>query len=432
MAWGQNENGQLGSGTYNSTSNVPVAVKNLTGVQAISAGGEFSLALLGNGTVQAWGNDSRGQLGSKSAEGEEERRPAATCRCRSAALSGVTAVAAGADHALALLGNGTVMAWGEDSFGELGNGTITAHDETPGAVTGLSGVTAIAAGGAGQRRAAGHGRRDDLGHEPPRHARQRRRQRLSAVPVPVVGLGKVASISAGGAHMLAYGEPIPVDHRRQPETRLDRGRHHRHDHRRQLHRRDRRQVRRGGREQLHGRIGDHDHRHRPRGHRHGRRHRHHPLGHEPDRRQRPLHLRAAAGRDQAVGQDGTGGGRHDRDDHRHRIHRRHRRQLRRRCRRPSFTVNSSTSITAISPASSGGLSDVRVTNADGVQRDHGQGPLQVHPVGDRGQPERRLGDRRRERDGDRQRLRARQRRPRSSSAKPPPRRSAARASRAAR
>ena len=37
-------------------------------------------------------------------------------------LSGVTAVAAGDDHSLALLSNGTVMAWGDGQQGQLGNG----------------------------------------------------------------------------------------------------------------------------------------------------------------------------------------------------------------------------------------------------------------------------------------------------------------------
>ena len=71
-------------------------------------------------------------------------------------LSGVTAIAAGGEHTLALLSNGTVMAWGNNERGQLGNGSIKSSG-APVAVKGLTGVTAIAAGrqlqpGAARRR----------------------------------------------------------------------------------------------------------------------------------------------------------------------------------------------------------------------------------------------------------------------------------------
>ena len=61
-AWGANESGQLGTGD-NQESVVPLAVKGLTGATAIAAGKEHALALLSNGTVKAWGNNEDGQLG---------------------------------------------------------------------------------------------------------------------------------------------------------------------------------------------------------------------------------------------------------------------------------------------------------------------------------------------------------------------------------
>ena len=48
-------------------------------------------------------------------------------------LTGMTAVAAGGSHSLALRQDGTVHAWGDNSVNELGMGT-SAFNPTPGQV----------------------------------------------------------------------------------------------------------------------------------------------------------------------------------------------------------------------------------------------------------------------------------------------------------
>jgi len=140
VAWGSNSYGQLGDGNTEK-SKTPVAVKGLTGVTAISvgAGGSHSLALLGSGTIVAWGNNQFGQLG----DGTEENSdvPVAV-----SGLSGVSAISAGGRHSLARMANGTVEAWGSDELEQLGDGT-TKNSPLPKAVAGVSGVTGIAAGG---------------------------------------------------------------------------------------------------------------------------------------------------------------------------------------------------------------------------------------------------------------------------------------------
>jgi RHS repeat-associated protein len=138
-AWGNNEFGQLGDGIagLGTSSNVPVSVKNLTGVTAISAGGAYSLALLSNGTVMAWGDNNEGELG---VEGGSADVPVLV-----SGLSGVVAISAGGGHALAALSNGSVVAWGSDAGGELGNGT-DGGVYLPATVPGLTGVKAVAAG----------------------------------------------------------------------------------------------------------------------------------------------------------------------------------------------------------------------------------------------------------------------------------------------
>jgi alpha-tubulin suppressor-like RCC1 family protein len=204
MAWGANESGQLGTGGITAR-NVPTAVKRLTGVAAISAGGEFSLALLSNGTVQAWGNDEHGQLGNAKVEEGASTVPVAV-----EGLTGVTAVAAGFNHGLALSSGGTVMGWGDDSFGELGNGTTRAQEISPVAVSGLSGVETISAGGQNSAALLSSGAVMTWGCNASGALGDGLSTSMSDVPVPVVGLTKAASISAGRFDMLAYGEPIPT------------------------------------------------------------------------------------------------------------------------------------------------------------------------------------------------------------------------------
>ena len=93
----------------------------LSGVTAISAGYDHSLALKDDGTVRSWGCGSgAGQCGVPSG------------------LSGVTAIAAALTHNLALKSDGTVVAWG------CGGGNDYGQCSVP---SGLSGVTAIAAAG---------------------------------------------------------------------------------------------------------------------------------------------------------------------------------------------------------------------------------------------------------------------------------------------
>ncbi|TYQ14895.1 UNVERIFIED_CONTAM: alpha-tubulin suppressor-like RCC1 family protein [Acetivibrio alkalicellulosi] len=60
--WGRNDFGQLGNGTYESTT-VPIQVENLDNVKSISATSERVLALKEDGTIWAWGRNDIGQLG---------------------------------------------------------------------------------------------------------------------------------------------------------------------------------------------------------------------------------------------------------------------------------------------------------------------------------------------------------------------------------
>ena len=140
-AWGLNSNGELGDGTTTSPRLVPVTVTNLTSVTGISAGAIFSLALLSNSTVRAWGDNNLGELGDGTTT-DRKTNVVVT------GLSNVVAIAAGRYHSLALLSDGTVRSWGTNNFGQLGDGTTNKFRLTSVAVTNLSNVVAIAAGAA--------------------------------------------------------------------------------------------------------------------------------------------------------------------------------------------------------------------------------------------------------------------------------------------
>ena len=138
MAWGRNDSGELGDGTTGDSEFsrlLPVAVKDLTGVTAVAAGQDHSMALKSNGNVWAWGRNTEGQVGGTN---DKELVPVEV-----AGLTGVTAIEGGQRHSMALKSDGTVWAWGSAI---LGDGTADRRSLTPVKVKELTGVTAIAAG----------------------------------------------------------------------------------------------------------------------------------------------------------------------------------------------------------------------------------------------------------------------------------------------
>ena len=125
-AWGQNQSNQLGNDVVATTGlfrGLPVKVKNvagtgdLTGATAIASGPNFSLALVNSGVV-AWGENPYGQLGDNSTT--QRARPVEVLNSSLTPLTGVTAIAAGGNHSLALTSNG-LMSWGLNGFGQLGD-----------------------------------------------------------------------------------------------------------------------------------------------------------------------------------------------------------------------------------------------------------------------------------------------------------------------
>jgi alpha-tubulin suppressor-like RCC1 family protein len=150
LAWGDNEDGQLGNGTTtNSSTPVPVDLPAGTRITAISAGWDFGLALTSAGGVLAWGYGGWGELGNGTTGGGGQFRSTPAPVDLPAGTS-VTAVSAGEDYGLALTSAGGVLAWGRDDYGQLGDGGSTARDSLLPVLVDLPAsvrATAVAAGG---------------------------------------------------------------------------------------------------------------------------------------------------------------------------------------------------------------------------------------------------------------------------------------------
>jgi alpha-tubulin suppressor-like RCC1 family protein len=190
-AWGFGASGELGDGALG-TAAAPVAVAGLKDIAAVSAGTADSLALLSNGTVMAWGQNNFGQLGTG------RTSPLSTVPVPVKGLSHVVAVSAGDGHSLALLSNGTVMAWGEDAFGQLGDGRTGAFSDRPVLVKGLTGVTQVAAGNMDSFALSSNGTVMSWGANVDGALGNDADSDISDVPVAVDGLTGVTAVAANG------------------------------------------------------------------------------------------------------------------------------------------------------------------------------------------------------------------------------------------
>ncbi|MDP8910364.1 MAG: hypothetical protein M3N47_14890, partial [Chloroflexota bacterium] len=147
--WGYGENGALG---YANTATIgddespgsvgPVDLGEGRTATAISAGGDFTCAILDDRSVRCWGLGVGGQLGypdiitrTNPHVGDDES-PGSVGPVDLGEGRTARAISAGAHGTCAVLDNATVRCWGEGREGSLGygNGKYVGDNETPGSV----------------------------------------------------------------------------------------------------------------------------------------------------------------------------------------------------------------------------------------------------------------------------------------------------------
>lgn len=197
--WGDDTGYQVGDGSVNDRA-TPIVLPGLTGITQVAGGGFDEMAVDSSGAVWVWGNNYSGQAGNGTHGGHiltPQRVPG---------LSGVVQIAAGSSADFALKSDGTVWAWGDNTDGELGDDT-TLNRLYPSQVRGLTGITKIAAGDTdgyairadGSVMAWGNNVNGQLGNGTDTG--------MSTVPVQVPGLAGVTQISADYYDALALAGP---------------------------------------------------------------------------------------------------------------------------------------------------------------------------------------------------------------------------------
>ena len=97
--------------------------------EKVATGNIHSLALKQNGTIWAWGDNSRGEIGNGVANAVRITKPTQIVKGiydeTEKELDNIVDIAAGYYYNLALDSNGNVLSWGYNGYGQLGNGTTT-------------------------------------------------------------------------------------------------------------------------------------------------------------------------------------------------------------------------------------------------------------------------------------------------------------------
>lgn len=114
--WGNNEQGQIGDGTYENR-NVPTQIGSATNWVKVKSGTNHTLGLKSNTVLFAWGSDNTGQLGI----GASNNFSPTPIEIGSDFID----ISCGINASIGIKSNGTLWSWGANSYGQLGLGTNT-------------------------------------------------------------------------------------------------------------------------------------------------------------------------------------------------------------------------------------------------------------------------------------------------------------------
>lgn len=116
-AWGENNRNQLGDGTT-TAKNSPVQISTAVNWKSITSGLGHTLATKNDGTLWGWGSSGFGQLG----DGANTNKNTPT---QIGTATNWQSISGGRDHSIAIKNDGTLWTWGRNDFGQLGDGANT-------------------------------------------------------------------------------------------------------------------------------------------------------------------------------------------------------------------------------------------------------------------------------------------------------------------
>ena len=144
-SWGANYYGQVGDGLTDNRL-VPYHLASPTGITALAAGTDHVMALAADGTLWAWGLNDEGQLGDNSTTERDSPVHLTSPTNLLVNTPGTNrSVALGFKHSLALAADGTIWAWGDNTYGQVGDGT-TDDRHAPVHLTAPINIVSVAAG----------------------------------------------------------------------------------------------------------------------------------------------------------------------------------------------------------------------------------------------------------------------------------------------
>jgi len=191
--WGCGAFGRLGHGDRE-THSKPKAVAALSGgVKSVAMGYTHSAAVANDGTVHTWGGNTHGQLG----QGESESPLGLVPKQVAALAEAVVEVSAGGNHTVAITGDGSIYTWGMNNVGQLGHGNRKDLN-TPKKVDGAPKVKKVACGYEFSSAITNDGlllKWGDMDYE-------RTSQKPSDSPVAVPGFNQCKDLSCGDYHIL--------------------------------------------------------------------------------------------------------------------------------------------------------------------------------------------------------------------------------------